>query len=471
MRITAVKLTNFMSFERFELLDLKKYNRLSGPNGAGKSAILEAITSALSSRGFDPTWIHTGEDEARVIIEIDNSLLVDRRISKTAQGLRVVDSDGTSISKPQTVLNDLIGPLNFDPIAFMDEKKPERRKMLLQAMPVTLTPEMVAEILGEDINKDIDYSHIVFDRHGLDVLDDVRQVVYDTRSQINAQVKQIEGSIRADEERIPVDFDPKVWDGFDHVEALDKTREMQDAIGAHKQKQVEIESIERRIQQSVNASTGLVGDITRQEEVIRSAKKNIKELQSEQKEREIDRKRWTTEMGKLQDTVRAFVIPDVDGLYEKIEDYNMASKIIETIQNRDIKKDEVKTIKARQDRYNDALADLTKKLPRTLIKQAKLPIEGLTLEGDDIFVNGISFDRLSTSEKLTFVVQLARALAGDLKVILIDRYESQTKTTRDAFAAMTKDDGFEYFITISDDKSSGLAVHSFGEEGKGDDNA
>ena len=45
---------------------------------------------------------------------------------------------------------------------------------------------------------------------------------------------------------------------------------------------------------------------------------------------------------------------------------------------------------------------LTKEIPEDLIKKAKLPVEGLTIDGNDIKINGVSLDNLSSSEQLNF---------------------------------------------------------------------
>ncbi|KKK92167.1 hypothetical protein LCGC14_2705620, partial [marine sediment metagenome] len=90
---------------------------------------------------------------------------------------------------------------------------------------------------------------------------------------------------------------------------------------------------------------------------------------------------------------------------------------------------------------------LTKEIPEDLIKKAKLPIEGLVIEGDDIKINGVSLDNLSASEQLKFGLQIVRALNGEFKVICVDGIETLDKESFEFFLKEVENDDFQYFVT------------------------
>jgi exonuclease SbcC len=86
-------------------------------------------------------------------------------------------------------------------------------------------------------------------------------------------------------------------------------------------------------------------------------------------------------------------------------------------------------------------------LPDQLIKSAKLPIDGLGYDGANFTYAGRPLDNLSDSEMITFSLNIARSLAGDLKVICIDRLEALDDDTRSELDKQMESDDFQYFVT------------------------
>jgi hypothetical protein len=88
-------------------------------------------------------------------------------------------------------------------------------------------------------------------------------------------------------------------------------------------------------------------------------------------------------------------------------------------------------------------------LPAKALSEAKLPVDGLRIDGDDITVHGIPLDQRSGEEKMRFAISVVRALAADnpLKFICIDGIEQLDDESFKAFEEETKEDGFQYFVT------------------------
>lgn len=97
-------------------------------------------------------------------------------------------------------------------------------------------------------------------------------------------------------------------------------------------------------------------------------------------------------------------------------------------------------------------ADLTAKiqkareLPKELLKTAAIPVEGLAVdEKGRIRINDVLIDGLSEGESLDFAFKLAKAQAGELKVICVDSFQSLGSKQQEIIeAAMT--DEYQYFI-------------------------
>lgn len=78
MKILKIRLVNFQSYKEEEIL-MKDVMVILRENGAGKSAFLKALNFALCGEGCDDSMIMQGEDEMRVSIFFDNSLIVERK--------------------------------------------------------------------------------------------------------------------------------------------------------------------------------------------------------------------------------------------------------------------------------------------------------------------------------------------------------------------------------------------------------
>lgn len=97
-------------------------------------------------------------------------------------------------------------------------------------------------------------------------------------------------------------------------------------------------------------------------------------------------------------------------------------------------------------------ADLTAKiktareLPKELLKTASLPVEGLSVDDQGrIRINGTLIDGLSEGEALEFAFKLAKAQAGELKVICVDGWQN-LGSRQQAIIEAAKTDDYQYFV-------------------------
>ena len=90
-------------------------------------------------------------------------------------------------------------------------------------------------------------------------------------------------------------------------------------------------------------------------------------------------------------------------------------------------------------------------LPGELLNKAKMPIEGISVDEEGLIrINDTLIDGLSDGEKLELAMRIARAQAGDLKVICIDRFESLNPTAREKLIEEMALDDFQYFVTSTE---------------------
>jgi len=99
---------------------------------------------------------------------------------------------------------------------------------------------------------------------------------------------------------------------------------------------------------------------------------------------------------------------------------------------------------------SDLTTKITKvrELPSDLLKTAKMPVQGISVDSDGLIrINGTLIDGLSDGEKLELAMTIAKAQAGELKVICLDKFESLNPAAQKGLLDKIKDDEFQYFIT------------------------
>jgi chromosome segregation ATPase len=417
MQITSLEIRNYLGITVFKVSELGKLNQITGANGAGKSSLVKAIKEAFKSSGRDPHVIKSGTKTAEILIELDNKILVERKITSAANTAKVT-VDGQPLDSPTAYLKALLGEFIFGPINFFQASKKERRRLLLSSIPFKLDPETLAEHLGNSA-KVIDLSKFDYSVHGLECLKQIQEKVYEMRHDQNSIVTRLKKSIEQDQQEIPETFDGDKFTDFDVNAATEQLSQAQGQIAKQAGDRQRLETLRARAE---------------------SISQQIESLQAELAEVNAEGKT-------LKDEVLAFVQPDVQELRENLSDYHQHQELALKKKAIDKRVAELGGEQSHHANLDSLHKQLTTEIPKELLQEVKLPVEGLEIDGDEILVGGVAIDKLSTSEQLRFAVRVARALAGKLKVICCDQWESLDKESMAAFLAEAADDDFEYFIT------------------------
>ena len=149
-----------MRILRFEAEHIKKIQvvsitpsghvfEVSGKNGAGKTSILDSIWWALAgTRTHQSDPIQHGHDKGRIKLDL-GAITVEREFKRlpAAPGrqderittrLIVKTAEGQVMQSPQSILDQLLGALSFDPLAFARKSAGEQYQALQQACGVDL---------------------------------------------------------------------------------------------------------------------------------------------------------------------------------------------------------------------------------------------------------------------------------------------------------------------------------------------
>lgn len=171
MKIISLETTNYKRAKHVEIIPDPNGNLVvvAGKNGQGKSSVLDSIAAALGGANSKttPKPIRDGEDRAEIVLETEE-LTVTRVFTPSGSRLTLTSKDGAKYPKAQAKLDELVGKLSMDPLAFtlLDDKK------------------QLAQLL--------DLVELPFDPEALEA---ERKQVFDERTAVNRRVKEFESAL------------------------------------------------------------------------------------------------------------------------------------------------------------------------------------------------------------------------------------------------------------------------------------
>ena len=386
----------------------------------------------FKSSGSDTELIRIGEDKAEIMVSLDTGIKIQRKIGMGGNTVKVT-KDGQPLEKPQALLNSLIGGLQFNPIDFMMAKTKPRMGILLSAMPFTLNPEKLAEALKE-VKPLMSFKPESFDfsKHGLEVLDDIQKHVYERRHEQGIVVDQLKKSIRQDRQDIPETLDVKKFEGFNLNAKIEERSEMEGIITAQKKDEESLEAL-------TDLKSEKKDEIKRKEDELVRLKSELADIQN----------RGSVLFVK----VGEFKRPDTAAIIAEIDEYQEFQKFSLRLEAIEKKEADLLDSRSIHESLNELYKALTNEIPKKLLAEIKLPIEGLEIDGDRILIKGVPIDKMCDSDQIKFSIEIAEALAGDLDAICIDRFETLEEKNRLEFLELASKPHsqtgkrFQYFIT------------------------
>lgn len=439
MRIVKLTIHNFLKLKDIEM-NPSKTNVIVGKNKQGKTSILKAIRTAFTGDA-DSTSIRIGEGKAEITVELDE-LNIKRTITERGNYLDISNKEGMKMPAPQKYLDGILGTFSFNPIEFFEKKLADRKKYLLNAIKLTITQDELAVYTGEKLGG-LDYN-----AHALEVVEQARKFYYDKRTIANAEATKKEKALQDLNSKIPEGFDPKSVS----EEQITKLRE---AIQTDKLTKQKHEAHLKQITTLQSKEKETVEQITNLKEMILAAEGRLKNTQAE----------IVAALEVKFDYSDDMTIAAAEESLAKLEGQR---EIVFTVKRAEEVRKEWDAAMIEAVNLDAKVKTLTKEVPEDLIKKAKLPVEGLTIDGDDIKINGVSIDNLSSSEQLKFGLQIARSLNQQFGIICIDGVETLDKETFALFLKEVENDDNQYFVSRVDGESVSKNGHSVVEVENGE---
>ena len=123
MKIVALQAENIKKLIAIEIRPDGNLVQITGKNGHGKTSVLDSIWWALAgAKHIQSVPIREGEDKARIMLDL-GEIIVTRTFKTSKKGevpsaISVENAEGAKFGTPQTMLDNLLGQLSFDPLAF-----------------------------------------------------------------------------------------------------------------------------------------------------------------------------------------------------------------------------------------------------------------------------------------------------------------------------------------------------------------
>lgn len=153
-------------------------------------------------------------------------------------------------------------------------------------------------------------------------------------------------------------------------------------------------------------------------------------------------------VGKAADYLKNNIPVEIEPLQQAADEVaNMQSYLRQWDMMLDIRDNKL----ADKQRYSALLTERIEKareLPGELLKVSKMPIDGISVDSEGLIrINNTLIDGLSDGEKLELAMKIAKAQAGELKVICLDKFESLNPAAQEKLIEEMKGDEYQYFVT------------------------
>lgn len=382
MRILELRAENVMNLKAVEIKPDGNAVILTGKNGAGKSAVLDAIFMALTGKKVDEP-IRKGEDRAEVTIELEDGLVVTRTWTPAGSSLKVgKPRDKVSYQSPQALLNQILGELSFNPVAFAELGKSEAGRRQQR--------DMLIKLVGLN----------------LEDLDKKRAEIYEERTLKNRELKRVEAllqSLPKPEPGLPAEETPAA-SILEDIAAMEKAREKCREFAKN---QADYDDMiferEREIEEADEAIANLERKIQELKTTIGAAKNRIDTLREEKAALRAPAEVRNEDIEKVRDELR--------GLEAKNTKIRQARQYEQT-------EKQAKDVQAEIDALTKEVNSLDAEKKKR-ITECNYPVPGLSVDDENVLFNGIPLRQESTGGQIRVSTAIAMALNPKLRVILI----------------------------------------------------
>lgn len=364
---------------------------IGGKNNNGKTSILDAIAWALGGNKFKPSKA-TREGSmvpASLKVTLSNGLIVERK--GKASTLKVTDPTGKKGS--QKLLDEFIEELAINLPKFMNADEKKKTDILLRVIGV-----------GDELAKiEEEYKELYSERRAVGRLGD-------EKAKFAKAMKSFPDA------------------PSEPVSASELIRQQQEILARNgenakkRERVVEFEHNMKRISDKINELTEKLASLQNEYDA------NLSDLEIARTEAKdlVDESTAELEMN----------IKNIEQINEKVRKNAEKQKAIEEAGN-----------------FNNRYREMTEKLQAlkndkiSLLNNAKLPLEGLSVDDGKITYKGQEWDNMSGSQQLKVATSIVRKLNPKCGFVLLDKLEQMDIDTLKEFGKWLEDEGLQAIAT------------------------
>jgi len=464
LKISFLKLKNCLGVKELEFKP-GEITLIEGEEGQGKTSILESIQRFFYNKSERQVFVNSDAEKAETYLDLDDGTTMKKYVNKDGKTTTTtIDKGGMSPNKPEDFLKGLVSERQLNPISLIQMEDKDLTALILSLMPIKVTKEDLQAWLQE-IPLGVDCG-----KHGLQVCKEVEKYYFDARTDLNRKIKDLSGEIKTAITKLPENYNADEWRNVslqEKYEAISNANKdnaarinnqtivdrANDKVEAFRSScKIDIAEAKRLNEEgklSTNAS------ITNLEVQIALLKLNLEQADSKCVESVADITESykklannVTDESKLAETYLAEnTVIDIAPLEAAHKEAETMKSYVRTADDLKVKETDfaAKEIKAKD--YKNKIEYMRTK-PQMLLAKAEMPIEGLAVDSQGfITINERPIISLSGGERIKFVMNIVRATAGELKIILIDGFEKLSPKGQMEFINECSGDGFQYIIT------------------------
>jgi DNA repair exonuclease SbcCD ATPase subunit len=425
--IISLEVIDFKKIEAASVVFQDGMTKITGENGAGKSSLIDAIFYALKPDDVEKP-IHGDANRCVIRLRIGNDdagYMIERIVTDSGKYLKVLDAAGKNVSSPQTFLNSLFSAM-IDPEAFLRMKPKDQCDALRLACNCD--------------TREFDAEH---------------QKVFDERTIVNRRLDQAEKALTdLGGELYPIE--PK--------SASELTNKLEASQGVIKQ-------YDDMVAKGVNLKASMDGKLERYS-VIESEIKSLEEKIAKLKEEQVELNARAIVDNNAIITLKAELRPIVPLKQQAEKDIASIKAEMATIDEHNKEANRVanhnERYKALQDSRNKEHGEsyaLTQKLEEIkrekaiLLETADYPVDGMHIEGNNIYVNDVPFHDVNTAERIKIATHVAIAQNPQLKMIVIRNGSMLDDKSMSIIEQVAEEKGYQIIVEKVSSKPEDGSLH------------
>jgi DNA repair exonuclease SbcCD ATPase subunit len=369
-----------------------------GPNEAGKTSALDSLALAIGQLK-DSFPVRHGENNGYVEAEFSEFLV--RKEWKTGKKTRweITSKNGKRYGTPSELFQGFINSFSYRPDQFINQKSKDRVLLLGKAVGVDV----------EEYNRQ-------------------KSEIMEERKLIGRDKKKTEGYFKS--LSLPSNNTPD-----EPIDAEGLKNDIEDL----REKQRGREKLEFAYNKMKDDETSLDKEIQRLEQRLTDLK-DEREMKREEsiriKSELIKTPNYKTELEKQ---------------YQKLTDIAEINNDVSAKKEYNRAKEELNEYENQYAEYTQQLKELSENF-KNVLSEKNLP-DGLTIEDDELFLNGVAFDRLSTFQKLDIAMKVGMRIKADneenqLRVLTLDASQYD-ETNRQRIIELAKENDYQVILEIA----------------------